>query len=78
MLVAAASAACLGGNGVVRAVVARVATSPTAVVFAAKSVARYRRMEDDPDFADRYLVGTLASTALAVLAGLLARCAASR
>lgn len=38
-------------------------------VLAAKSIARYRQM-DDPRFAEYYLVGTLTSSAVAVLAGL--------
>lgn len=43
-------------------------------VLAAKALARHRRFEDDPEFAEYFLVGTLASilAAIAVTEGLLA------
>ncbi len=41
--------------------------------LAAKSIARYKQIEGDPQFAEYYLIGTLTSSTVAVLAGLLAR-----
>lgn len=42
-------------------------------VLAAKSIARYKQIEVDPQFAEYYLIGTLTSSTIAVLAGLLVR-----
>lgn len=42
-----------------------------AFVFAAKSVARFKKIEQDPAFAEYYLLGTLASVSVGVGAGLL-------
>ena len=36
------------------------------LVLAAKSIARFSQLEEDKSFAERYLVGTLASIALAM------------
>ncbi len=41
--------------------------SAIAFVIAAKSVARYKTIEENPAFAERYLVGTLASLSIAML-----------
>lgn len=40
------------------------------LVLTAKSVARYRKISDDPVFAEYYLLGTMYSTLMAVIAGL--------
>lgn len=40
--------------------------SSVGFVIAAKSVARFKRIEEDPDFAERYLIGTLASVLAAL------------
>lgn len=40
-------------------------------VLAAKSLARYSKLDKDPDFAEKYLVGTLSSAAIAIIAALL-------
>ena len=45
-------------------------------VIAAKTIARFRLL-DDRDFAEYYLLGTLASVGVAVLTGLVARAALS-
>lgn len=42
-------------------------------VLAAKSIARYRQLEDDPEFAEYYLIGTLTSSAIAVVAGIVVK-----
>ncbi|MDR7400642.1 MAG: DUF3307 domain-containing protein [Armatimonadota bacterium] len=42
-------------------------------VLAAKFIARYRRIEEEKEFGDYFLVGTLTSMALAILAGLAVR-----
>lgn len=47
--------------------------SAVGFVLAAKSIARYKRMEEDPAFAEYYLSGTLTSSAIAAVAGLLVR-----
>jgi len=44
--------------------------SAIAFVFAAKSIARFKKIEEAPIFAEYYLAGTLASVSLAVLVGL--------
>lgn len=44
--------------------------SAIAFVFAAKSIARFKKIEESPTFAEYYLAGTLASVSLAVLVGL--------
>jgi len=41
-----------------------------AFVFAAKSIARFKRLEEEPTFAEYYLTGTLASVSFGVLVGL--------
>lgn len=41
-----------------------------AFVFAAKSIARFKKMEDEPTFAEYYLAGTFASVSFGVLIGL--------
>lgn len=41
-----------------------------AFVFAAKSIARFKKIEEEPRFAEYYLVGTLASVSVGILAGL--------
>lgn len=41
-------------------------------VLAAKSIARHKQMED-PEFAEYFLIGTLTSSALAVVAGMLVK-----
>lgn len=41
--------------------------------MAAKSIARYRQLEDDPEFAEYYLIGTLTSSAIAVVAGIVVK-----
>jgi hypothetical protein len=46
------------------------------LVVAAKTIARFRLL-DDRDFAEYYLLGTLASVGVAVLTGLVARAALS-
>ncbi|HOJ78569.1 MAG TPA: DUF3307 domain-containing protein, partial [Bacillota bacterium] len=46
------------------------ALSTVGFIFAAKSIARYKDLENK-EFAEYYLVGTLASTALAIFGGLL-------
>lgn len=38
-----------------------------AFIVAAKALARHKRMEDDPEFAEYFLVGTLASILMAML-----------
>jgi len=45
-------------------------------VVAAKTLARFRLL-DDRDFAEYYLLGTLASVAVAIITGLIARAALS-
>ncbi len=40
-------------------------------VLAAKSIARYKKIEQDADFSDKFLIGTLSSVLVAVLAGLI-------
>ena len=45
-------------------------------VIAAKTIARFRLL-DDRDFAEYYLLGTLASVGVAVLTGIVARAALS-
>lgn len=47
--------------------------SAIAFVITAKSIARYEKMKDDKDFAEIYLVGTLASVASAIAVPLLVR-----
>ncbi len=47
-------------------------------VLAAKSIARYRRIEEEKEFGDYFLVGTLTSMTLAILAGLAVRRALGR
>lgn len=42
-------------------------------VLAAKSVARYKQLDEVPGFAEYYLVGTLTSSAIALLTGLLVK-----
>lgn len=42
-------------------------------VLTAKSVARFRKLEHDQTFAERYLVGTLTSVIVAGASGLLLR-----
>jgi hypothetical protein len=56
------------------AMVARGDYAALGFVLAAKALARHRRFEDDPEFAEYFLVGTLASilAAIAVTEGLLA------
>lgn len=44
--------------------------SAIAFVFAAKSIARFKKIEETPMFAEYYLAGTLASVSLAILVGL--------
>ena len=44
--------------------------SAIAFVFAAKSIARFKKIEEMPTFAEYYLAGTLASVSLGILAGL--------
>lgn len=44
--------------------------SAIAFVFAAKSIARFKKIEETPMFAEYYLAGTLASVSLGILAGL--------
>lgn len=44
--------------------------SAIAFVFAAKSIARFKKIEETPTFAEYYLAGTLASVSLGILAGL--------
>lgn len=44
--------------------------SAIAFVFAAKSIARFKKIEESPIFAEYYLAGTLASVSLAMLIGL--------
>lgn len=44
--------------------------SAIAFVFAAKSIARFKKIEDEPIFAEYYLVGTLASVSFGMLMGL--------
>lgn len=58
----------------VLAMVARGDYAALGFVLAAKALARHRRFEDDPEFAEYFLVGTLASilAAIAVTEGLLA------
>ena len=41
-----------------------------AFVLTAKSIARFNKLSEDKDFAECYLVGTLASSAIAILATL--------
>lgn len=41
--------------------------SAIAFVIAAKSIARFKRFEEDPSFAETYLVGTLASVSAAIM-----------
>ena len=43
------------------------------LVITANSLARFKRLEEDPNFAEYYLVGTLTSTLIAVIVGLLIR-----
>lgn len=43
------------------------------LVLAAKSIARYRRIEEEKEFGDYFLIGTLSSMVLAILAGLAVR-----
>lgn len=43
------------------------------LVLTAKSVARYSKISDDPAFAEYYLLGTMYSTLMAVVAGLALR-----
>ena len=45
-------------------------------MVAAKTLARFRQL-DDRDFAEYYLLGTLASVAVAIVSGLIARAALS-
>ena len=47
--------------------------SAIAFVITAKSIARYEKMKDDKDFAEIYLVGTLASVASAIVVPLFVR-----
>lgn len=44
--------------------------SAIAFVFAAKSIARFKKIENDPLFAEYYLAGTLASVSFGMLIGL--------
>lgn len=44
--------------------------SAIAFVFAAKSIARFKKIEETPEFAEYYLVGTLASVSIGMLVGL--------
>lgn len=41
-----------------------------AFVFTAKSIARFKKIEETPAFAEYYLVGTLASVSIGMLVGL--------
>lgn len=41
-----------------------------AFVFAAKSIARFKKIEETPAFAEYYLAGTLASVSFGILVGL--------
>lgn len=47
--------------------------SAVGFVFAAKSIARFKRMEESQEFAEYYLIGTLTSFVIAILAGLALR-----
>jgi hypothetical protein len=42
-----------------------------AFVLTAKSIARFNKIAEDPVFAEKYLLGTLASILLAIVAGIL-------
>lgn len=44
--------------------------SAVGFVFAAKSIARFKRMEESQEFAEYYIIGTLTSFVIAILAGL--------
>jgi hypothetical protein len=50
------------------------AESAIGLVVAAKTIARFRQL-DDRDFAEYYLLGTLASVSVAIVTGLIARAA---
>jgi hypothetical protein len=52
------------------------AESAIGLVVAAKTIARFRQL-DDRDFAEYYLLGTLASVSVAIVTGLIARAALS-
>jgi hypothetical protein len=52
------------------------AESAIGLVVAAKTIARFRQL-DDRDFAEYYLLGTLASVSVAIVTGLVARAALS-
>jgi hypothetical protein len=45
--------------------------SAIAFVFAAKSIARFKKIEDDPTFAEYYLMGTLFSALAAILGAII-------
>jgi len=42
-------------------------------VLTAKSIARFKKIEEDPDFAERYLLGTLISTGISVVTAYVVR-----
>lgn len=58
---------------IVAALVLSGAATAIGFVLTAKSVARFKQMEEDRDFAERYLVGTLLSVAIALTAALLVK-----
>ena len=45
--------------------------SAISFVLAAKSLARFKKIEDEPEFAEKYLVGTLMSVVIALVIGIL-------
>lgn len=58
---------------IVAALVLADAATAIGFVLTAKSVARFKQMEEDRNFAERYLVGTLLSVAVALTAALLVK-----
>lgn len=52
-----------------------IAKSPTAIglIVTAKSIVRFKKVEQDDDFAEYFLLGTFLSLALALLGGLALR-----
>ena len=56
---------------IVSALVLANASTAVGFVIAAKTLARFKQL-DDREFAEYYLLGTLASTAVAILSSLLA------
>ena len=42
-------------------------------VLAAKSIARYNKIVEDPNFSDKFLIGTLTSVMIAIVAGIIFR-----